>query len=207
MLKIPFEIEPLEASALTVYLQRLKQICADMDAAYARAARRYGFSCDGCRDNCCRTRFSHHTLIEYLYLKEGLMTLSPDLQDQVTSRAISVNDTIAKARGNPAATRLMCPLNVDTRCILYPYRPMICRLHGIPHELQKPGQPPIMGPGCGTFDSRCGQQPYVPFDRTPVYQDMAKIEQALRQATGFEGRMRMTVSEMILNFHYEIYRY
>jgi hypothetical protein len=134
------------------------------------------------------------------------MTLNIDMQDQVKSRAITVMDAIAKAHDNQEAVRLMCPLNVDTRCILYPYRPMICRLHGIPHELKKPGQPGIAGPGCGTFDSRCGHKPYIPFDRTSIYRDMAELESDLRQATRFQDKIRMTIAEIILDFHYEVYR-
>ena len=202
-----FRIDQIETPVLDDFIQQLKRIYASMDDAYDRAARHYGFSCDGCRDNCCRTRFYHHTLIEYAYLKEGLTTLRVNMQDPVKSRAITVMDTIETARDSRGAVRLMCPLNVDTRCILYPYRPMICRLHGIPYELRKPGQPGIMGPGCSTFDRRCGHKPYISFDRTPLYLDMAKLEQAVRKATRFRGKIKMTVSEMILDFHYEVYRY
>jgi hypothetical protein len=201
------KINIIEPSVLADSLQQLKRIYAAMDDAYDRAAKQYGFSCDGCRDNCCRTRFYHHTLIEYVYLKEGLMTLKADTQDQIKLRAATVIDTIEKDHGKPEAVRLMCPLNVDTRCILYPYRPMICRLHGIPNELKKPGQPGIMGPGCQTFDKRCGHKPYIPFDRTPLYRDMAKLEQEVRLATRFDSKIKMTVSEMIVDFHYEVYRY
>ncbi|MGD1986504.1 MAG: hypothetical protein PVI49_13230 [Desulfobacterales bacterium] len=179
-------------------MQQLKRINAVMDDAYDRAAQQYGFTCDGCRDNCCRTRFYHHTLIEYLYLKEGLMTLNADRQDRVKLRAITVMDTIEKARDNREAIRLMCPLNVDTRCILYPYRPMICRLHGIPHELKKPGRPSIRGPGCDTFDSRCGHKPYIPFDRTRIYRDMAKLEQDVRRSIGYTAKIKMSVAQMII---------
>ena len=200
-MKRSFRIDHIEPPVLTDFIQQLKRIYAAMDDAYGRAAEQYGFSCDGCRDNCCRTRFYHHSLIEYLYLKEGLMALSVKIQDPVKSRAITVMDTIEKAHDKPEAIRLMCPLNVDARCILYAYRPMICRLHGIPNELKKPGQPVIMGPGCNTFDRRCGHKPYISFDRTPFYREMAKLEQAVRQATGFKGKVRMTVSEMILDFH------
>ncbi len=192
------KIDPIEPSVLAVFMQQLKRIYAAMDDAYDRAAKQYGFSCDGCRDNCCRTRFYHHTLIEVVYLKEGLMTLSVEMQDQVKLRAITVMDTIEKAHDNQEAIRLMCPLNVDTRCILYPYRPMICRLHGIPHELKKPGQPGIMGPGCDTFDSRCGRKPYIAFDRTDIYRNMAKLEQEVRQATRFDGKIKLTISEIII---------
>ena len=189
-------IHLIEPSVLADFTQQLKSIYASMDDAYERAAKQYGFFCDGCRDNCCRTRFYHHTLMEVAYLKEGLMTLSVDMQDQVKLRAITVMDTIEKAHDNRETIRSMCPLNVDTRCILYPYRPMICRLHGIPHELKKPGKPGIMGPGCDTFDSRCGHKPYIPFDRTSIYRDMAKLEQEARQTTRFDGKIRMTIAEI-----------
>ena len=197
-----FKIDLIEPTVLADFVQLLKPIYAAMDDAYEQAAQQYGFSCDGCRDNCCRTRFYHHTLIEYVYLKKGLMSLSVEMQDRVRSRAITVMDTIEKAHDNQGAIRSMCPLNVDTRCILYPYRPMICRLHGIPHELKKPGQPGIMGPGCGTFDSRCGRKPYICFDRTAIYRDMAKLEQAVRQATRVQDRIKMTIAEMILDVPY-----
>ncbi len=194
------KIELIEPSVLADYMQQLKRIYAAMDDAYDRAAKQYGFSCDGCRDNCCRTRFYHHTLIEYAYLKEGLETLSGEMQDPVKLRALTAMDTIEKAHDNRQVIRLMCPLNVDSRCILYPYRPMICRLHGIPHELKKPGQPGIMGPGCDTFNSRCGHKSYIQFDRTPFYRDMAKLESDLRQATRIQDKIKMTIAEMILSY-------
>ncbi len=30
---------------------------------------------------------------------------------------------------------ILCPLNNDSQCLLYPYRPIRCRLHGIPEDL------------------------------------------------------------------------
>jgi Fe-S-cluster containining protein len=195
------KIDLIEPLALADCIRQLKRIYAAMDDAYDRTAKQYGFSCDGCRDNCCRTRFYHHTRIEYIYLKEGLMSLDADTREQVKLRARTVIDKTEKAQESPVTTRLMCPLNVDTRCILYPYRPMICRLHGIPHELKKPGQPANKGTGCDTFGSRCGQQPYIPFDRTSVYRDMAKLEQEVKQALDFDGKFKMSVAQMILDFH------
>ncbi len=39
------------------FLEQLKDIYADMDSAYTRAAAYYGFDCRGSSDNCCRTLF------------------------------------------------------------------------------------------------------------------------------------------------------
>ncbi|MGD2185570.1 MAG: hypothetical protein PVI71_05555 [Desulfobacterales bacterium] len=196
-----FEIHKYSESVCTDVADRLKKIYDTMDQAYMAAADHYGFACAGCRDNCCQTQFYHHTVIEYTYMIKGLKTLSAVDQNEVKSRARIVVDKVASADHNDQALRLMCPLNFDERCILYPYRPMICRLHGIPHELQKPGQSPVYGPGCETFDQQCGSKGYFKFDRTPFYREVAMLEQHVRQTLGFSGKLRMTVAEMILDFH------
>ena len=197
----PFGKDRMAAPIDAAFIERLKQIYTSMDRAYQQAADPYGFTCDGCRDNCCRTRFYHHTMIEYIYMVEGLNTLSRKRQNEVKSRALTVFDETTRADSSGAVVRLMCPLNFDELCILYPYRPMICRLHGIPHELHKPGQNPVFGPGCETFDRRCGHKGYLKFDRTPFYRQMAMLEQEVKQALSFDGKIKMTVAEMILDFH------
>ena len=198
---IPFEKDRMDTPVNASFIERLKQLYAAMDRAYVRTADAYGFTCDGCADNCCRTRFYHHTMIEYIYLIEGLNTLTLKKQNEVKSRALSVVDETTRENGSGAVVRLMCPLNVDELCILYDHRPMICRLHGIPHELKKPGQKTIYGTGCETFDRRCGAMGYFEFDRTPFYLQLAKLEQAVKQALGVTEKFKMTVAEMILDFH------
>ena len=185
-------------SVYTDFIDRLKQIYVAMDQAYNTAAGHYGFACAGCRDNCCRTRFYHHTVIEYTYIIEGLKTLTPLKQNEVKSRAMIVVDKVGSADDNGEAVRLMCPLNFDELCILYPCRPMICRLHGIPHELKKPGQKTFFGPGCETFDQQCGPKSYFKFERTPFYRDMAILEREVKQTLNFAGKIKMTIAEMIV---------
>lgn len=94
----------------------------------------------------------------------------------------------------------MCPLNFDGLCVLYPYRPMICRLHGIPHELQPPGQGKILNVGCRDFEKRNSTRMHVPFDRTPFYTKMAGLEKEFRQQAGTTQKIKMTVSQMIVSF-------
>ena len=74
---------------------------------------------------------------------------------------------------------------------------MICRLHGIPHELHPPGQPVHYGEGCGAFAAQCGTKAVFKFDRTPYYTRMARLEKELRQALGFFEKIKMTVARMI----------
>jgi len=184
-------------SRLTVFFDRLQRIFAAMDRQYAEAANHYGFHCNGCEDNCCRTRFYHHTYLEYLYIHAGLNKLGRQRLGEIQSRAALVCRETAEADEKAMPVRLMCPLNFDGRCTLYAYRPMICRLHGISHELRKPGQNIILGPGCGMFDLRCSDKSYLKFDRTPFYFEMAKLENELKQAVDLSGRVKMSIAEII----------
>jgi hypothetical protein len=193
-----FENVRTASSVCDALIDRLKQIYSAMDSAYHQAADAYGFVCDGCCDNCCRTRFYHHTIIEYIYLIEGFDTLPPEKQNEVRLRALKVVEETAEADHHGATVRLMCPLNFDELCILYPYRPMICRLHGIPHELKRPGENPVYAPGCENFDRRCADKRYFKFDRTPFYRQVAMLEQEAKQTLDFDGKIRMTVAEMLL---------
>jgi Fe-S-cluster containining protein len=183
---------------LTAFFDRLYGIFADMDRQYAEAAKHYGFHCSGCEDNCCRTRFFHHTYLEFLYIHAGLNTLDLPRRQAIQSRAAWVCRETAKAVQKERPVRLMCPLNSDGLCMLYAYRPMICRLHGISHELRKPGQNVIHGSGCGMFDRRCSNQSYHKFDRTPFYFKMARVEGEFKQAIGLSERIKMTIAEMIM---------
>jgi Fe-S-cluster containining protein len=188
----------LEDSRLTAFFDRLHCIFAAMDRQYGEAANHYGFHCNGCEDNCCRTRFYHHTYLEYLYIHAGLNKLDHQKQGEIQSRAAVVCRQTAKADEKAMPVRLMCPLNSAGLCTLYAYRPMICRLHGISHQLRKPGQNVIRGPGCGMFDLRCSDKGYLKFDRTPFYFEMAKLESELKQAVDLSGRFKMTIAEMIV---------
>ena len=184
---------------LSPMILQLHDLFSAMDQAYSRAARHYQFQCDGCTDNCCLTRFYHHTYLEYYYLGRGFEKLDFRKKNRILSKAEEVCREFANADNRKMPVRLMCPLNNDSRCILYPYRPMICRMHGIPHELHKPGQKVIHGPGCGTFHDRCSDKGYAKFDRTPFYMEMVRLENKFKQTTGVDGRIKMTVAEMIVS--------
>lgn len=93
--------------------------------------------------------------------------------------------------------KLMCPLNHRGRCTLYPYRPMICRLHGLPHELHPPSRQVIKGPGCDA--GQFGTRPYIPFDRTRFYTEMVALEQQFKTHQHLTGRPKQTIAQMLLN--------
>ncbi|CAB5129044.1 hypothetical protein D3OALGA1CA_3110 [Olavius algarvensis associated proteobacterium Delta 3] len=190
----------ISADACRPFLSELEPLFDAMDREYERVAGRYGFTCTGCADNCCQTRFYHHTLLEFTYLSKGFRSLSETERGQITARAGEVVKQSEAADAWGDTIRLWCPLNDAGKCVLYPYRPMICRLHGIPHELRRPAQPPRVGPGCDDFHGQCGQGAYIRFDRTPFYARMAALERQLRQAVGCSDRLKLTVAEMILQF-------
>jgi Fe-S-cluster containining protein len=183
------------ASLRAQWVERLLRLYARMDAAYEEAAAAYGFVCRGCAESCCRTRFYHHTLIEYVALREGFEGLPVAEQERIGCLAEDWSAAHAAEKGE----RPLCPLNLEGRCLLYGRRPMICRLHGIPHELALPGQPARRSPGCADFEKRCSEQPYHRFDRSPLYADLARLESEFQQALGVRCRFKHTIAEMLIN--------
>jgi Fe-S-cluster containining protein len=171
-----------------------------MAQAYEAAAAHYGFVCRGCEDSCCRTIFYHHTYTEFALLSEGLRSLKTADLTAILERAEAVEGRLAQARADAAGEpiRAMCPLNQAGRCILYAHRPMICRLHGIPHLLRRPDGRIIEGPGCHRFDALGEGEVEQRLDRTPHYQRLARVEQRLRQQFEAPIRLHMTLAEWLL---------
>ena len=189
----------LPVGVFSDYFDKLRRIFADMDRQYSQAAAHYGFQCRGCEDNCCLTHFYHHTYLEFMLIRQGFSGLDDADRSRIRTTAEAVCSQVAQARNNDTAVRVMCPLNDAGMCSLYAFRPMICRLHGIPHELQKPGRAVVYGPGCEAFDERCSGRPYFKFDRTPFYFAMAGLEKEFKQAAGLRGALKLTVAEIIIS--------
>jgi len=172
-----------------------------MDAAFDSVAEHYGFRCNGCKDNCCRSLFFHHTFVEKAFLQYGFSRMDIKMRKKIHKNAAAyVSKTfygsLPQKHMPQKSLKLMCPLNQDGRCTLYFFRPMICRLHGLPHELKRPADAcAVRGPGCdaGGFDDKT----YIPFDRTLFYIQMAAIEQTFRKNTGHTGKIRETIAHML----------
>jgi len=179
------------------FMYRLEGIYKKMDEKYNETANHYGFCCPGCEDNCCFTRFYHHTFAEYLYLQKGFEKLERGNRGEIQERAFSVCRQMGELDKAGLPVRLLCPLNYEGMCILYEYRPMICRLHGLPHEIIMPGRVKKTGPGCGEFNARCSDKEYLKFDRTLFYTEMAGLEKDFKEAFGISERIRMTVAQML----------
>lgn len=183
------------------YIEKTLRLYSAMDEAYAEAAGRFGFSCSGCGDNCCEEKFYHYTLIEHLCIAGGMNLTPGEKKREICGKAELVKKIYDANGAGGTHGRIMCPLNFSGLCVLYEYRPMICRLHGIPHLVKKSGRPDERGPGCHQFrtgkDSPDG--PVGGLDRSPFYSEMAAIEIEFRKALRFTGRYKKTVAEMVLD--------
>ena len=188
------------ARAIQDFLVELEQVFNGMDEKYNEVAGQYGFVCTGCRDNCCLTRFYHHTVLEYAFLKKGFDTLPGREKETIQKKAARVNADHKKADLEGRKIRIMCPINTNGMCDLYRFRPMICRMHGIPHELISPNGLVRKGPGCDAFDKACGTSTYIPFDRTPFYMALSLLEKGLREQLAYPDKIKMTIAEILASF-------
>jgi Fe-S-cluster containining protein len=148
-----------------------------------------------CRQGCTRCCYGPFaiTLLDQLELQQGLQTLPPQIQNEIHRRAQSQAATIEAAfprlHESPylddwkesdlddLVTRfsdLPCPaLNSDGRCLVYAFRPLTCRMMGLPVESD------------GRVHGACEVQTFVP---------VIRLSQALRQE---EDRLAETEARLI----------
>ena len=179
------------------FFNELKNLYDRMDSAWDETALTYDFKCNGCEDNCCRSLFFHHTHVEKAYLMHGFKKLDNTVKAAIKKNARQYIEQTFDRSGTAESKKILCPVNKKGKCLLYPYRPMICRLHGLPHQLTRPDGSIIKGTGCnaGQFEAKS----YTVFDRTLFYQQMAKTEMAFRNRTSQTGKIKETVAHMILS--------
>ncbi|MFO7801511.1 MAG: hypothetical protein R6V55_04335 [Desulfovermiculus sp.] len=180
--------------------RRLADLYARMEAEYDTLASRLGLTCAQCTDNCCTSYFQHHTYIEWAYLWQGLDTLEPEPRQAVLDRA---QTNVRKAKDCLAQgqrPRLMCPLNEQGLCILYSYRLMICRLHGVPNQVRMPNGQTKQFPGCRKCQELTADMDRVPIlDRTSMYIELAQLERDyLGSRRPHLPKVDMTLSEMLV---------
>ena len=188
-----------DPSVLDGFDERIRDLYRRMGNAYDNSAACYGFSCSGCDENCCEERFYHHTLSEFLYLLKGVRSCDQDMRQDIFSRA---RDVAAQYLTDDAAgqvRRVMCPLNRGGLCILYEYRLMICRLHGVPYRMRRPDGTETRGIGCHKVGWDLSDEKSIACmcDRTELYRELSGIEIELRQKLGFGHRIKKTIAEMI----------
>ncbi|OGR01225.1 MAG: hypothetical protein A2505_10000 [Deltaproteobacteria bacterium RIFOXYD12_FULL_55_16] len=171
-----------------------------MEKAYDLVARQLDFTCQGCPDNCCDSYFQHHTYVEWAYLWQGIMELTPAQRQALENRAADYAAACEAALARDERPQVMCPLNEEGRCGLYHHRLMICRMHGVPSSLTFPNGQNKRFPGC----FRCqelvaGRQAVPAVERAPLFQELAALEQELLvKQQGTLPKVKKTIAEMIL---------
>jgi Fe-S-cluster containining protein len=182
------------------FAQKVADLYRDMEVAYDSTAKELGFSCSGCTDNCCDSFFLHHTYTEWAYLWHGLNTLDEDTLRTITERASSYVRESETALAKGERPLVMCPLNNGGLCALYPYRMMMCRLHGVPSTFTRPDGQKLDFPGC----FRCQEivstgNFHEPLDRTRFFQQLVNLEIELlgnRRTTA--PKVKLTIAQMII---------
>ncbi len=158
---------------------RLATLYARMEAEYTRLAQAAGLTCNACPDNCCTGYFQHHTHVEWLYLWRGMNTLPQKRRQAYLARAEKVVEQSRLLLAQGIRPKLMCPVNDQGLCGLYPYRLMICRMHGTRNTLTPPNGPIQEFSGCFRFvecTAHMPQEALPVMDRTPFYAELATLE-------------------------------
>jgi hypothetical protein len=185
--------------ALLLRMQRLYQ---EMEAEYDRVAALLGFSCQACPDNCCDSYFEHHTYAEWSYLWLGFQQLSEEKQQEILQRAKGYQQACEAAMARDERPQVMCPLNENGLCILYTFRLMVCRTHGVPATMSRPDGVRLNFPGCFRCQELVQQQhqeeaPHM--ERTLLLRQLAILENDLLEGKRHLcPKVRKTIARMLL---------
>lgn len=178
---------------------RIRELYRKIDSAYAAAAEKTGLTCEGCDGViCCSVDLTLHTFIEISYLRLGFKTLEPSLHSEILKKSLWIVDAKRVAPYGDRYRNAVCALNFAGACILYEYRPMICRLAGIPHVFTRPDGSEAQSGGCKKFEETFrGQNTEAKIDRSEFYREMADMEIEAVRARG-KRTEKLTVSEALV---------
>ena len=180
---------------------RMEEIYNEMEAAYDLVAKELRFGCEGCTDNCCDSYFLHHTYAEWSYLWLGIEELPQQKQKEVLEKAHEYIIAAETAMQRGERPEVMCPLNENGLCMVYKYRLMVCRTHGVPAKITRPDGKTISFPGCFRCQEQVkengGNTPFV--ERTAMLTKLALLEQELLEnKRHLYPRVKLTIAEMVV---------
>ena len=185
-------------------LKRLIRVYEQMETEYNKVAIRLDFTCNGCPDNCCDSYFEHHTYVEWSYLWLGFTRLPADKQKTILKRAEQYQEACTSAIESGQRPQVMCPLNEEGLCILYPYRLLVCRTHGVPASMTRPDGRKIDFPGCFRCqelvkEKGLGDNTVPRMERTPLLRQLALIENDLFAGKRYlYPKVKLTIAGMLL---------
>ncbi len=174
---------------------------------FRETTRKHGVGCKhGCYE-CCSVGFFDITLLDAIYLRAALRKVPAPVRDRVIAKANEQLDILEKkkafSRKDPLlkslpaidaisrrSAKMSCPaLDENGVCLIYDYRPHICRIFG----------PTIRGPrravrleGCGYFTKNIPEDDYPIFDH---YDEEKEIQRAMFKKA---GRKRLRTVDTII---------
>jgi Fe-S-cluster containining protein len=143
-----------------------------------------------CAD-CCHAVFGLF-LIEAAFLKRDFDQLDEEERTAALKRGRDADQALLKLEGtlrsfkddpqmisySLARARIRCPLlNDRDECVLYPYRPITCRVYGVPTRVR--GVPRV----CGKAGFKKGQE-YPLFDLDGVHRELHQLSRELLERAG-----------------------
>ncbi len=173
--------------------ERYEQLATTADQAFYKMQQDYPESirCRPHCSDCCHALFGLF-LIEAAFLKSHFERLGRKerraalLRSDKADRDLKKLEKNMKERGSAseigteslAKERIRCPLLDDkNECILYPHRPITCRVYGIPTSIQ--GKARV----CGKAGFKKGES-YPAFDLDGVYQKLYLLSRELLEGAG-----------------------
>lgn len=168
---------------LNIYFQKYENLVQSVDQIFKKIKDDYPqhVKCDqGCTD-CCFALFDL-SLIEALYLNQKFNELDHDLKnliliesDKADRKIHKIKKDIYKAHQGGAGEqeilekvsriKVRCSLLKENKCALYEYRPITCRLYGIPMDV-------------GNMTAACSESGFEPGEKYPGVH-MNKIQEKL----------------------------
>ncbi|MDQ7783461.1 MAG: hypothetical protein RDU20_11305 [Desulfomonilaceae bacterium] len=137
---------------LADHLRRYMELAAQADNLFRTVEKLHGelMPCKVRCNDCCSVYFELCLIEAFTMSAMFRRELSRKIQSRVLSRAamveplfVDANRTLQSIGGSDAGDRIdaasrlriPCPLNEDGSCVLYDYRPVTCRLYGIPQNM------------------------------------------------------------------------
>ena len=177
----------------THLLQRYELLAAKADQDFQKIKKKFP-ECIKCKprcSDCCHALFGLF-LIEAVYLKRNFDKLGRKERRAALLRGNKADKELKKLEQrlqtqdiNPRTTnyplereRIRCPLLGDNEeCVLYPHRPITCRVYGIPTAIQ--GKAHV----CGKAGFKSGKT-YPIFDLDRAYQELYLLSGELLKEAG-----------------------
>jgi Fe-S-cluster containining protein len=177
------------------HFESYRLLVGKADQAFSRMKKEYG-DCIKCKpqcSDCCHAVFGLF-LMEALYLQQHFGRLNKKERRDAILRARKSDKELAKIEeklkaheGDPqmkpfslSKERVRCPLlNEKDKCILYAYRPITCRVYGIPTAIHGRGHV------CGKAAFKRGET-YPTFDLDSIYRALYHLSKSIITEAGGE---------------------